>query len=186
MGAPVEAKPFFRVPDQLHLRADLAGRFHGVPGSVKNSYLAIHTQGSNDVGVLGLVPRLVDLTFVVDLLDNLEIYLGVVFGDIATDLAPVVVEVGGVRLDVPGNLNFGNLEVVWGHVRRVSAEEEAMGPAVLFRVVLNVREPLGGQGRPVKSSAQYHVVKEWTVLLPCLVFFNSAVSPAQHMASSQT
>ena len=157
VGVPGQAETLFLVPDQLVLGVGGAAGVRAVLGAVVDEHLAVHRQRGNDVGVLGLVSGLVDLAGVVDLLDNLE-------GDdrrlpaalpaaVPAQLAAVLVKLASIGLDRLGNVQLGNLEVVWLLPRCVSSDQQSVDCLVLLLDVFDVGEPLGCQGRPLERGA---------------------------------
>lgn len=68
MGVPAQAKAFFGVAPQLRLGCHSAGWQAAVLSSVKNQYLAVDAHRCNNIWVLRLVSRFIDLSRVVDLL----------------------------------------------------------------------------------------------------------------------
>lgn len=171
MRAPVQAKALLCVALQLDVRVwGAAGVETAVLGPVVDEDPAVDAQGSDHVRVLGLVTGLVDLTGMVDLLDDVHLD-GSRLAAVTANLATILIVVIGVRLGRLWDLDLGNLEVVVGAGRGVSADQKAMHAIVLVLGLLDVRKPLGGQSRPVKSSAQDHVVEEGAVLLPRLVLY---------------
>lgn len=84
-------------------------------GAIPNHNSAIRAHGGNDVGVLWLIPRLVDFTLVVNLLDNVELdlhrwLLGAT--SISTNLTLVLIVVFGIWGVGIGELHLGDLKVV--------------------------------------------------------------------------
>lgn len=68
MGVPAQAKAFFGVAPQLRLGGHSAGWQAAVLSSIKNQYFAVNAHRCDNIWVLGLVSRFVDLSRVVDLL----------------------------------------------------------------------------------------------------------------------
>lgn len=68
MGVPAQAKAFFGVTPELRLGIHSARWQTAVLGSIKNQYFAVNAHCRNNIWVLGLVSRFVDLSRVVNLL----------------------------------------------------------------------------------------------------------------------
>lgn len=184
--------------DKLDLRANLArvGRLKGVLCPVKDENLAVDAERGDDVWILRLVPGLVDLSRVLNLVHNVALDgRHVARFAVAANLAALLVVVVRVRGHGLGDLDVGDLKVIWAVIRGMGAEKKAMGAKVLTLDILDVWEPLDGESRPGQGFAvggvnimlhfaschviiimlsendlpQDHVVEEGTILLPCLV-----------------
>lgn len=74
MRVPAQAKTFFGVTPQLRLGIHSAAWQAAVLSSIENQHLAVNAHCCNNIGVLRLVSRFVDLSRVVDLLLNCHLY----------------------------------------------------------------------------------------------------------------
>ena len=154
MRVPAQTKPLGLVSMALELGVDLARRLAAVLGPVEDENASINTESGNQIRVLRLVARLVDLVRVVNLLDNVELDGRHVLGlAVAADLAALLVVLVGVGGDVGGDLDLGDLDVVLDAGRRVRAEQQPVDAVVLVLGLLDVGEPLGRQGRPLERGA---------------------------------
>lgn len=125
-GAPAQRETLLLVADALGLELNsVALGLQGVFCAVEDERPAVGAHGRDDVWVLGLVARLVDLAGVVDLLHNLEVEgpFGVA---VAADFIAVLADLGQFGGAEVGDLAVGDLEVVLGLVRRVGAEDDAV------------------------------------------------------------
>lgn len=68
MGVPAQPKAFFGVTPQFRLGVHSAGWQAAVFSSIENQYLAVNAHCCNNIWVLRLVSRFIDLSRVVDLL----------------------------------------------------------------------------------------------------------------------
>lgn len=105
-------------------------------GSIPNHNTTIGTHCCDDVRVLRLIPGLVDLTLVVNLLDNVELdlHLGL-FGSatVATNLSFVLIIILWVRCIGVRKLDMGNLEVVLSIASGMGTNQKAMSGIGLVR-----------------------------------------------------
>lgn len=151
MGVPGETKSFSLVPNQFNLGIYLAkrGRLKRVLGAVEDENLSIYTQGGNDVGILRLVPSLVDLTRVLNLLDNVALDGSDVTGvAIATNFASLLIVVGGIWGNRLGDLDISNLQKVGTLIRRMGSEQQSVHAIVFALGFLDIGEPLDSQCWP--------------------------------------
>ena len=198
MRVPAQPKTFLLMADQLDLWVRCARGHYAVLGSVEDQNLAVDSERRDDVGILRLVARLVDLARVVDLLGDVELDDGRLprraLVAIAANLACRIVVVVGARNDRLGKLNLGNLEVVGLALSRVGSDEQPMDRVVVLFHVLDIGKPLRRQCRPLQRRAcglsaglprcaptqfnpgflpQNHVVEKRAVLLPRLVLWEA-------------
>lgn len=73
MGVPAKSKAFSFMAQKLHLRVDTSSWQARVLRAVPDHHPAIRAHRRNDIRVLRLVPGLVDLTLVINFLDNVEL-----------------------------------------------------------------------------------------------------------------
>lgn len=177
-GTPRETETLLVVSLELSLEFDAAIAFGGVGvlGAVEDQNLAVDAQGGDDLGILGLVAGLVDLTGVVDLLHDLELE-GLFRIAVAADLAGLFVKRLEIRGGEIGHVDVGNLEVVLGLARGVGAQDDAVGAQVGALDGPLVGKPLGCQCRPLQGATVEHVVEKDTVLLPHLVLLVDLLLP---------
>lgn len=108
--------------------------------AIKHKHLASDRLGRNKVGVLGHVPRAVDLPFMVDLLDDLNAWAG--RDSVGPELSGFVVV--GVAGEVFGGVGAGrdgdrgDLEVVLRLAGGVSTEKEAVGYGTVLSGVAEI------------------------------------------------
>ena len=124
VGVPAQSKSFLLVPYKFGLWGHDALREAAVLGSVEDEDTPINAHGGYDVGVLGLVSGLVDLSRVIYLL--LDVHLNrSLFArrgiSISTDFAAIFVVGARVRGDVLWDLDVRDLQVVLRAVGSVSA-----------------------------------------------------------------
>lgn len=148
----MKTEPLFLVSDQLDLGIRGPGRGQAVLRPIKDQDPSIYRKSSDDVGILWLVSSLVDLSRVVNLLRDVEangrrLARGGL-ASVAADLASILVVVVGVGSNCLGDLDLGNLEVVWLALCSVSSNQQPMDEVVLVLGVLHVWEPLSSQCRP--------------------------------------
>lgn len=151
MGVPVKTKALCLVTNQLNLGIDFSegGRVERMLCSIKDEDLAVHTEGGNNIGVLGLVSSLVNFPRVLDLLNNVAFDGGnIACLAVATNFSALIVVLVGVGCHSLGDLNVGNLDKVGALIRRVGAEEQSVNPVVLALGLLDIWEPLDSKGRP--------------------------------------
>lgn len=151
MRVPVEAKALRLVANKLDLSVDLAkrGGLKRVLCAVENEDLAVNAESGDDVGVLRLVTGLVDLSRMLNLLDDVALDGGNIGGlAIATNFPSLLVVVVRVRSPSLGDLDVSELNEVGALIGSVCAEQEAMDPVVLVFRFLDVGEPLNGECRP--------------------------------------
>lgn len=127
MRTPAETKAFLCVPGQFNLWIDHAGWYALVLCSVENHHSAICTHSRNDVGILWLISRLVDLSLVIDLLYDVELDFNVISSalasSIATYLTSLFIKVFDIRVCRIWQLDMRNLQVVVGIPRSVCPYE---------------------------------------------------------------
>lgn len=187
MRIPGETEALLLVAFEAYLSVDLAVGLGAVLGAVKDEDGAVDGESSNQIGVLRAVARLVHFGGVVDLLGDVPGHaLGVGLA-MAADLAALLVVVAGIGGGLGGDGDLGNLDVVGLVVRGVGADEGAVDAAVLASRLLDVGEPLDGEGGPGegragadqeacsaardgrRDSPEDHIIEEGRVFLPGLV-----------------
>lgn len=112
MRTPAKSKAFLCVAQKLHLGVHRPRGQTWVFRTIPDHRPSVRTHGSNDVGVLRLIPCLVDLTLVVNLLHNVELDLhwGLLGATpISSDLAPFLIVIIGVGSRGVGKLHMGDL-----------------------------------------------------------------------------
>lgn len=150
MRIPAEPETLTLVAVELDLRVDLPLRLAGVLRAIEDEDLSIDTHSGENVRVLRLVPRLVDLAGVVNLLSDVELDLGGIARlAIAANLAPLIVVVFRIRLGRLGNFHLGDLEVVRLFLRRVGANEETVNSDIPVLGLFHIGEPLCGESGPL-------------------------------------
>lgn len=104
---------------------------------VKDINISVYALRRDEVGILGHIPCPVNLSFVVDLLNDVDARLW--RDGMAPQLAAVVVVVGAIEfvcrwtIITFGKVDFRDLEVVLSLTRGVRAEEEAVDRVRLIR-----------------------------------------------------
>ena len=150
MRVPTESEALIPMAVELDLRVDLALRLARMLRAVEDEDLAIDAHGRQDVRVLWLIPRLVDLARVVNLLGDVELDLSSVASfTVAANLAPLIIVVLGAWCSRLRDLHLGDLHIVWFLIGGVSTDEETVDPDVLVLGLLYIREPLGGERGPL-------------------------------------
>lgn len=102
--------------DKFDLSIDLASGLQAVLCAVEYEDLAVDAKSRNDIGVLRLITRLVNLAGVVNLLHDVELdsgRLSIRRLGVTSDFPSLLVVVFGVRGHRLGDLDFGDLDVVW-------------------------------------------------------------------------
>lgn len=156
MGVPVQAEALEGVAVQLNLRVELTHRrgLKSMLCAIKDEDPTVNAEGRNDVRVLRLIAGLVDLTRMLNLVDNVALDGSHISRlAVAANLATIIIIIIGVGRRGLGDLDVGDLQVVWAVVRRVSAQEEAVRAVVGTLGLLYIREPLDGQGWPGEGLA---------------------------------
>lgn len=126
MRTPAETESFFRMADELHLRVDLARWQTRVFRAIPDHDPAVCAHGSDNVGILWLIPGLVDFTLVINLLHDVELdFHGRLLraAAIPSDfpaLLIVVVRIGGRWI---GELDMSNLQVILRIAGSVCADQ---------------------------------------------------------------
>jgi hypothetical protein len=153
VGIPAQTEALLLVAMKLDLGVDLAVGRVAVLGAIKDENPGVGGQCCDEVGVLRAVARLVHLLGVVDLLNNVPLHGSLVNLAVAANLASLVIVVAGVGLDRLGDLDLGDLQVVLLALGGVGANERTVDAAVLALGLLDIGEPLDGQGWPGESRA---------------------------------
>lgn len=126
MRAPAETESFFRMADELHLRVDLARWQTWVFRAIPDHDPAICAHGSNNVGVLWLIPGLIYFALVINLLHDVELdFHGRLLRAAAVPsdfpaLLIVVVRIWSRRI---GELDMSNLQIILRIARSVRADQ---------------------------------------------------------------
>ena len=115
VGVPAQPEALFLVAQEFRLWRHNTIWSTAMFGSIEHQHSSIHAHCSNDVGILRLVPRFVDLTWVINLL--LDVHFDCrLFArrrvSITADFSSLFVVVMGVGCNVFGQLNVGNLKIV--------------------------------------------------------------------------
>ena len=104
------------MPDQFNLSIDLSGRgrVERMLRSIKDEDFAIDAKCRKDVGVLRLISSLVHFTRVLNSLNNVALDgSDITRLAIAADLASLLIIIVGVGRHCFGDLNIGDLKIVW-------------------------------------------------------------------------
>lgn len=130
---------------KLDLWADLAelGRLKLMFCAVEDEDTAIHGKSRNNVWVLRLITCLVDLTRMLNLVDNVTLdgrHLARLA--IPTDLAAILVVIVRVWRGCFGDLYIGDLKIIGTVVRGVRSQQQAVNSVVLALWFLDIRKPL--------------------------------------------
>ena len=136
VGVPTQPETFGLVTEKLHLRVHRPCGHAWMLGAIPNHDSTIGAHRRNDVRILRLIPGLVDLAFMVNLLNNikLDLHLGLLGpATVASNLALVLVVILRVGRIWIGELDVGNLEVVLGITSGMGADEKAMSGVRLVR-----------------------------------------------------
>jgi hypothetical protein len=135
---------------------------------VPHIYIRIAGPGGDDVGILGLVAGLVDLSRVHHPLDygELDLLLGCAISAQLLGVGVVVCQSRGRRV---GQGQVGDLQVVGRGSAGVCANNQAVGAHVLAGDLLHVGQPLCAKGGPLEGAAVEDVVEQDRVFLPYLV-----------------
>ena len=154
MWAPAQAIAFFLVAEEFNLRIHLPSRQAGVLCPVPYHHSTICAHRGNDIGILRLIPRLIDFSLVVDLLDNLEFdfnWRGL-FGrptSVATNLLALLIVICRVGRNGSWKLHVRYLQVILRFAGCVCSQEKSMGRVWLF---WNTVEGYYCETRRVRSS----------------------------------
>lgn len=136
MRTPTQPKAFDRMPNEFHLRGDLAGRHAGMLRPIPDHDTAVGAHCRYDVRVLWLVASLVDLALVINLLHNVELHFHG-WGLLArsSTMAPNFFRLFIVIRDVWGDrfreLYMSNLQIILGFVGGVSTNKQPMSAIIL-------------------------------------------------------
>lgn len=157
MGIPGQTKALLLMANKFDLRARCARRCQAVLGPVEDQDLAINSESGDDVGILRLVARLVDLARVVDLLGDVELDDGLLsrrcLAAIAADLATLLVVITGVRVGRLWKFYLRNLEIVGLALCSVGSEEQSVDFVVFVLDILDIGKPLRSQRGPLQRRA---------------------------------
>lgn len=126
---PAEPKPFSIMSQELHLGVDVARGQARVLRAIPDHDPPICAHCRDNVRVLWLVTRLVDLALVVNFLDNVEFDLHLrLLGTptIASNFTFLLVVIIGIRGIGIGKLHMGNLEVIRRIIGGMCSDQEAM------------------------------------------------------------
>lgn len=153
--------------NKLHLWVDMACRLRRVLRPVEDHDLAVDTHRGNEVLILRHVTRFVDFSLVINLLNNLELWLESPCRVVAANLPALCIVV--VRISGRGRqAELSNLKIVWGAIRCVSTHQQSMRlVAAVFGstkyqqtrlvvclislyLLVDVSKPLCSKCRPVK------------------------------------
>lgn len=138
--------------------------------AVKDQGVSLNGHGGDEVWILRHVTSLVDLSRVVDLLDDIE-GDGLFRSAVATNLLLLCIIVGGIDSRLVGEVDGCDLKVVLSGTTSVCSDQKAMSGKVLVGHGLHIGQPLGCEGGPFQSSTVDDVVQEDGILLPDLVLF---------------
>ena len=138
MGAPIQTKSLPLMADKLDLRVHYSGWHARMFCAIKDHDSCICTHGCYDVGILRLIASLVDLAFVINLLDNCKLHfrrrrLLSRTASISSDLFSFLIVVLGFWCGKVRQLNVGNLKIILRLARSVCAKDESMGRVTLVR-----------------------------------------------------
>lgn len=164
MGVPAKTKAFSFMAEELHLGVDSSGGQAGVFGAIPDHDTAIRAHRCDDIRVLWLIAGLVDLPFVINLLENVELdlHLGLLRASaVTTDLSPVFIiifRVGNIRV---GELDIGNLKVVLRFTSSVCADQKTVSRV---RLVWDPRGNLLERGPKEKVLKMYVLLLIWQPL----------------------
>ncbi len=151
MGVPRQAKAFGLVSNELNLGVDLAQSrwLKRVLCAIKDENFAINAQRANNVRVLGLVARLVDFAWVLNLLHNVALDgRDVSRLAVSANFASILVVVIRVRRSSFWYLDIGNLQEIGAVIGSVRSQQQSVHAMVLALGLLHVGEPLYGESRP--------------------------------------
>lgn len=137
-------------------------------GTVKDKSVSRSGHGGNEVGVLRHVASFVDLTGMVDLLDDVEGY-GLLRRAEAAQFFSFGIVVCWTGCRLVWKVDLSNLKVVLSFPGGVCSDDETVGAVVFARHRLNVRQPLRGESGPLQGAAVHDIVEEDGVLLPDFV-----------------
>lgn len=155
----MQPKSLFFVTNQLNLRIWHSVWRQAMLGAIEYEDSTLYRECGDNVWVLRLIPSLVDFAGMVNLLDDIK------FDNwrrgsrsrrlvtVTANLTAFLIMVVGIRLGHLGNVNFDDLNIVWLPFSGVRSEQESVRPRILVLAILNVREPLCRQGRPLKRGA---------------------------------
>ena len=136
---------------------------------IEDINLSTNGLGGNDEGVLGHVASPVNLTLMVDLLDDLDLAIGTAK---ATNVRAVIIIVAGIILSIiKRELDLRQHEVIGLIFRSVGAQDDLLEGLVFARWFVAVRKPLHSERRPLEGMHNDQIIQERTVLLPYLVLF---------------
>ena len=132
VGAPAQTETFLRMADEFHLWVDMT-RWHAwMFRSIPNHYPPICAHCRNDIWVVWLISSLIHLSFVVDLLHNVEsdVHDRCPFpsaSSIAPNLLTILIVIGGIRRDRFWELHVCYLQVILSFIGSMRAYEKSMG-----------------------------------------------------------
>lgn len=121
-------------------------------GTIEDQDPSVSAHCRDQVRILRLVASLVDLARVVDTLNDVEREGTLLSRTMASNLALLIIIVGGLRGLQDGDIDFRDLEVVLGVVRGVGAEQNAVLSEIRAGLLSLVRQPLCSEGRPLQSA----------------------------------
>lgn len=154
MWVPAQAVALLRVTYKLNLGVNIAVGLQRMFGTVENENPPIDAEGGNEVRVLRLVARLVDLTGMVNPLPNVESNRRRAPRlPVASYLPPFLVEIIGAGFDRLWYFDLSYLKMIWHAFSCVGSEEQAVDTVVFVFGLLDVGKPLGRQRWPLEGSA---------------------------------
>lgn len=119
--------------------------------------------------ILGHITSPVDLPFVIDLLNNLDLAAGATE---AAEVGAVVVVVASIVLGVlEGELDLGKHEVIGLVLGGVGAQDHLLNGVVLAGRLVAAGKPFDGERRPLEGVGNDQIVEERCVLFPNFVLF---------------
>jgi len=151
---------------QIRVTGPIKRGLGGMLAVVKDINFSTNCLGGNDEGVLGHVASPVNLTLMVDLLDDLNLAIGTAK---AADVGAVVVMAGIVLSIIKRELDLGQHEVIGLILRGVGAQDNLLERVVFAGWFMAVGKPFDGEGRPLKGMRDDEIIEKRTILLPYLV-----------------
>ena len=142
MRVPTQSKTFLGMTNKFSLRIDNSFGHTAMLGAIEDQNSSVITHCRNDVGILWLVSRLVNFSWVIDFLLNVHLdrSLSATRGRVAitADFSCLLIVVAGVWGDILRKLDVCDLDVVLGVVGSVCSDQESVYSAVSSRRSENI------------------------------------------------